>query len=94
MKGPQSEMKMEQNTTPGAGVTLRQEDWTFEVICRAYERDGKLSRRMFAVLKQKVDCLNGRGTTELPEPREQAIINRIFASKGFIEPFIGCGMNQ
>ena len=96
MKGPQSEMKMEQNTTPGAvvkflcrlnGVTLRQEDWTFEVICRAYERDGKLSRRMFAVLKQKVDCLNGWGTTELPEPREQAIINRIFASKGFIEPF-------
>ena len=87
MKGPQSEMKMEQNTTPGAGVTLRQEDWTFEVICRAYERDGKLSRRMFAHLKQRVDCLDGRGTTELPGPREQAIINRIFALKGLIEPF-------
>ena len=78
---------MKPNTTPGAGATLSQQDWTFDVICRAYEQDGKLSRRMFAVLKQKVDLLDGRGTAELPELSDEAIINRIFASKGFSEPF-------
>jgi len=67
---------MTNNATPGAGVLLRHEDWSFEVICRAYLREGKLSRRMFGKLKQMVLLLTETcedPTADLPQPDKNVI---------------------
>jgi len=48
-------------TTPGAGVTERREDWTFESLLEDFAADKKLSRAKKAWLDQQYDRIELSG---------------------------------
>ena len=43
------------NSTPGAGVSLRQSDWTIQNVVESYVENEKLSRRQTAFLVQELE---------------------------------------
>ena len=55
-------------TTPGAGATKRQNDWTLRSVLQDFLQDGRLSRRKRAWLQQQVDTfLAARNADEAPQ---------------------------
>ena len=43
------------NSTPGAGVSVRQSDWTIQNVVESYIENSKLSRRQTAFLLQELE---------------------------------------